>query len=512
MLWALALAAVLAVEGPAQDQSSPPPSRCNCSDIERLKDRLQKLQGIEKLIARKLQSVAANAPATQADWSALQSEINSYLRALQMQNLTQFSDTSLFSADPACGPVGPTSSCMDQIFSVHTSEHSASCKAGHWNFQSPWTAPAMLHEETAAIQAEIDQIRKTIDQLPCTPCPQFMVTVQVVTTTAINGPLTERSSRSLNNGQGIRIPLTVDSNGTFQGVASGIDAGSGFGATRGETVGGQFGHAQSIYANGTIQSGKCSGGQPCSGDIMHIVLVGGTSQQITEMHARGVVNRDINQVTPTGAATMAFDLPAYVGGSSQRTLLANSMISSVMRVTLSQLNEGTAALPDGSSLLYSIQGCTNLNQITSGGSGPSGAPGGGGESTSASTSGGGGGTGSVAEKTHIPLLVNEMVKLGDNLVAEPALSIAEKVSVIDKVQFSFDLAVEVDESIHLNDSLLWPVGLDIIEKVRVQDAVQSLPSLPVSITENIHATDSFPSRVVVNVSENVTVGEAISTQ
>ena len=66
----LALAMLMALSCPAPAQSSVPLSQCDCSDLTRLKDRLDKLQGIQKLIARKLQSVLPNAPATQADWNA----------------------------------------------------------------------------------------------------------------------------------------------------------------------------------------------------------------------------------------------------------------------------------------------------------------------------------------------------------------------------------------------------------------------------------------------------------
>ncbi len=383
---------------PAQ-LASGPLSACRCDDIPRLKDRLQKLLGIEKLIARKLQSVSSNAPATQADWDSLQSQINSYLRALQMQNLTDFPDTSLFPyQDPACALSGaPAESCSEQEDAVHQQGHAASCRAGKWSWQSPWLAVDMLHEESAALQAEIDALKDTIDHLQCAPCPQFLVTVQVVTTTAFSGSgLNERSSRSLNNGQGIQVPLTLQANGILAGAGSGIDAGSAQGSTRGETVSGQFGHMQSIYATATIQPGTCSS-PPCPGDIMHLTLTGGPSRQITEMQARGVVNRDFNQTTPSGGATLSFDLPAYVGSSVRRTLLANSLENSAMVVTLGQLSTGPAALPDGSSLLYSLEHCRGSNSVAGTNPPPNTPPsGGGGGSGGGSGGGGGGGSGIVS--------------------------------------------------------------------------------------------------------------------
>jgi len=343
---------------------SGPLSACRCEDIPRLKDRLQKLLGIQKLIARKLQSASPSTPATQADWDSLQSQINGYLRALGLQSLTAFPDTSLFPyQDPNCALSGSLAeSCSEQVDAVHQQGHAASCRAGEWSWQSPWLAVTMLQEESASLQAEIDALKDTIDHMPCA-CPQFLVTVQVVTTTAFSGSgLNERSSRSLNNGQGIQVPLTMRADGALTGVGSGVDAGSAQGSTRGETVNGEFGHFQSIYATATIQAGSC-GSPPCSGDMMHLTLVGGSSRQITEMQARGVINRDFNQATPTGSATLSFDLPAYVGASAQRTLLANGLINSVMTVTLGQLNGGPAVLPAGSSLLYSMEQCRNPKPI-----------------------------------------------------------------------------------------------------------------------------------------------------
>src|SRR2546427_11152095 len=107
---------------------------------------------------------------------------------------------------------------------------------------------------------------------------------------------------------------------------------------------------------------------------------------MTQMQARGAVNRNIQQPTPTGATQMQFDLSAYVGGSAQRTLLATGIINSGMTVNLLQADDGTPVLPDGSSLLYAQQQC----KVASGGSG-GGAGGGAGGGGGGGRGGGGGG-------------------------------------------------------------------------------------------------------------------------
>jgi hypothetical protein len=327
---------------------------CNCNDLARLKDRLRVLEGIKTLVANKLKSADPKLPATQADWSALQSLEQSYLQALRMQNLSA-SDSTLFNGndDPSCGtePSASKDACFDQELSVHHQAHAASCQAGTWNWQFKRTLSAMLQEELSALQAEIDAIKKTIDALPCQPCPQFIVLVQVVTTTAIsNSAIQEQSVRSLNNGLGIPVALVIHPDGTFEGFGAGADTGSGVGVSGPEVVKSQFGHLQAISATGTIRPGT-------SQDMMHLVLYGGSSTQVTTAQARGQVNRDLRQMTPTGAATMQFDLPAYVGSSAQRTLSATSMINSLMQVKIVQASNGAPPVPEGGSILYSVQSC-----------------------------------------------------------------------------------------------------------------------------------------------------------
>jgi len=59
-------------------------------------------------------------------------------------------------------------------------------------------------------------------------------------------------------------------------------------------------------------------GSPQHGRLVVAVL----GAVIPGMENFGVLNQNLQQATPTGAAQLQFDLPAYVGGSAQRTLLA----------------------------------------------------------------------------------------------------------------------------------------------------------------------------------------------
>jgi hypothetical protein len=76
-----------------------------------------------------------------------------------------------------------------------------------------------------------------------------------------------------------------------------------------------------------------------------------------EAQARGSVNRNLQQTTTTGGATMQFDLPGYLGGSAQRTLMANGIIHSEMTVKIAQAPNGAPLLMEGSSLLYVRKEC-----------------------------------------------------------------------------------------------------------------------------------------------------------
>jgi hypothetical protein len=377
LLVALALSSV-AQTLPAQQNSvstqGPILPKCTCEDALRLQDRLQKLEGIRSLVANKVKSAPTGAPATQQGWVALQAQIGSYLKAIQFQNLTTFPDADLFigNKDPFCEiPAVSAGACLDQDFALHQQFHDATCRSGSWAWQTPWTDSAMMQEELTALQAEIDAIQETLKHLGCgaekrivginpSPvCAQFMVIVQVVTTTAINqGGLTERSARSLNNGQGIPVPLVLHDDGTFEGFGQGVDTGAAAGATRGERVTSQFGHIQAVAVSGSIQQGSCTT-KPCQPDVMHLTLVGGPSQQITTGQARGELNRNMQQTTATGSARLQFDLHAYVGGTAHRSLLANSLINSNIFVGLLQSDNGAPALPDGSSLLFAQKQCSN---------------------------------------------------------------------------------------------------------------------------------------------------------
>jgi hypothetical protein len=106
---------------------------------------------------------------------------------------------------------------------------------------------------------------------------------------------------------------------------------------------------------------------------MHLVLVGGPSQQMTQGQARGDVNRDLSQTTATGGARVEFDLPAYIGGSAQKTFMSTPMLNSYMTVNLVQGNNGAPGLPNGRSVRYELQQCKSGPRApTAGGSGGAG--------------------------------------------------------------------------------------------------------------------------------------------
>lgn len=348
-------------------QASPVPitelTACKCKDVTRLQDRLGKLKSARNLVTDDLMT-PGNPPASQPAWADIQKGINATLAAAAMLNTTAFPDSSLFSGngDPFCGAqMVSGGQCLDEAYGVHQRGHDASCAAGKWQWQTPWTRDSMLEEEAASLQAEMSSIEKTLKQLGCsagsTVCPQFMLMVQNVTNTAVSmGGMVEQSSRSLNGQQGILVPLVFYEDGTFEGFGTGVDAGSAAGAEPGETVRSRFGHMQAVEAFGQLIPGSCTS-QPCTPDTMHLVLVGGPSQQITEMHARGQVNRDMQRTTPTGAARLEFNLPAYVGSGAQQTFFATAMLNSYLTVQVLQADNGAAALAQGSWVLHSLQQC-----------------------------------------------------------------------------------------------------------------------------------------------------------
>jgi len=336
---------------------------CQCKDVPRLQDRLVKLWTARNLVTNDL-ATPGNSPASQQGWADIQKGINATLAAAAMLNTTSFPDSSLYSGngDPFCGAqMVSAGACFDEAYGVHQKGHDASCAAGRWRWQAPWTKESMLEEEAASLQAEMSSIGKTLKQLGCgiasAVCPQFMLMVQNVTNSAVNmGGMVEQSSRSLNGQQGIMVPLVFYEDGTFEGFGSGVDAGSAAGAIPGEMVRSRFGHMQAVEAFGQLLPGSCAS-QPCTPDTMHLVLVGGPSEQITEMHARGQVNRDMQRATPTGAARLEFNLPAYVGSGAQQTFFATAMLSSYLTVQILQAENGPAPLAQGSWILHSLQEC-----------------------------------------------------------------------------------------------------------------------------------------------------------
>jgi len=348
-------------------QTSPVPitelTACKCKDVPRLQDRLGKLKAARNLVTNDLLT-PGNPPASQPAWADIQKGINATLAAAAMLNTTAFPDSSLFSGngDPFCGvQMVSGGECLDEVYGVHQRGHDASCAAGRWQWQTAWTRDLMLEEEAASLQAEMSSIDKTLKQLGCgagsAVCPQFMLRVQNVTNTGVSmGGMVEQSSRSLNGQQGILVPLVFYEDGTFEGFGSGVDAGSAAGAAPAEVVRSRFGHLQAVEALGQLIPGSCAS-QPCTPDTMHLVLLGGPSQQITEAHARGQVNRDMQRTTPTGAARLEFNLPAYVGSGAQQTFFATAMLNSYLTVQVLQAENGAAALAQGSWLLHSLQQC-----------------------------------------------------------------------------------------------------------------------------------------------------------
>jgi hypothetical protein len=495
---------------------------CSCEDVPRLLDRMQKLAAIRMLIINKIVNTSTNAPATQQDWAALQTQIRNYLQALQMQNLTQYPETSLFSGngDPFCGSqMISAGACLDQDFAIHQQMHSASCRAGYWSWQTPWTDRSMIHEELSALQSEIHAIQAAVSLLKCMQAgaggsgsgsgggssnqqsssgapayckeednpdgdtdAEFKLVVQNITTTSVNipGAVTEMSSRSLNNGQGIQIDIDVHEDGKFDGKGSGQDAGTVAGAAPAETVSGQFGHDQDISASGEINPGTCEG-QQCQGDVMHLVLEGAESQQTGQFQARGQLNRNLEQNVSTGSGRIEFDLPAYVGSSAKKVFFDSPMLHSYMTVQIIPGKE-TPTLPVGTSLLYAEEQCkeakklrlgANKNKLTSPKSG-SGAgitiPG----LTATTMTPPSNGQANSDPAIVIPGLPNLPTKLTPppnktNTQPPPslALKISEAVHLGDSPRLPLSLVV--NESIHIADTVQPPVVISIIERVQVSE-------------------------------------------
>ena len=470
-------------QNPLASTAAIPPylDKCKCGDAQRLKDRLEKLKGAGLLVIKQLQSTPQTKPASRAEWNALQSQINGYLRAMQIQGLTSFPDDSLFlgNNDPFCGPqTVDAGECLNQDFAVHQIGHDASCRAGNWAWQTPWLEKDMWLEEGNTIETEMNIISETIKRMggcvTTQACPQFGIVVQNVTTSSFNvpGALTGGSARSLNNGQGVTIPLTFHQDGSFEGHGSGTDAGSARGVSPNETVGGTFGHAQDIAASGYIRAGNC-GVQPC--DVMHLVLSGGPNQQTTQMQARGVINRDLNGTNPTNAATLEFDLPAYVGGSAQKTFFSTPILNSYMTVNLVEGDNSRPGLPVGSSMLYAMRQC---------------------KFGAAAASGGGGGAAGVVipglEGNTLPPAGSPQ-KVGPAKPGTVGIVVPGLEGVTPASSTAVPASVNLQERVHLTDQPLVPLSLSIPETIHVSDGVTPSPGLIVDVKEAIHISDTTDS-------------------
>jgi len=461
--WLLLL--LLPAAAAAQDNS---PSACTCSDVPVIQDRIQKLNGAIGLVQKILSEDPAGTPAKQETWNDTQNSIRSYIRALQIQNLTVSSDNTLFNnaADPFCdAQVQAPSACLNEDYAVHQKVHEQSCQAGRWSFQSPWLAETMLKEEISALQEEVGFLQA---HLKCTPaksvppvtaqvsqvaaaCPAFQLNVQTLTVSALNtAGLAEQSQRSLNGGNGVFIPLMVNDDGSFQGSGSGSSGGSVASVTGGQNrMTPMQASTINMQASGVIQPGNCSA-QPCQPDVMHLMLSGNSS--------RG------------GAANLQFDLPAYVGGMAQRTLLAMGPINSNMVVTLLQGNNGSPELPVGSSVLYSLSQCKMATV----------------------TPGDGSNLGVV-----IPGLEGNIAAASDPKLPV-TIHVNEIIHTADATPLNLGLILKVDETIHTAD--VTPVNpgliLQVNETIHTADAVTppaDTSHVAVTVNESIHLSDAVPA-------------------
>ena len=349
-----------------------PVSSCDCADQARIRDRLAQLKGARSLLQGKLRAAAtagaegATTPATAQVWAATQQDFGQYLAAMQMLGAApgaKAANPTLFGgeADPFCDrTVNAGSSCLDASYAAHQSVHASSCRAGNWNWRNAWSAKAMQEEELAALGAEIGFLEAQPGCTAAQPCPQFQLVVQVVTTSAYaGGGIVEGSARSLNAGQGINVPLILQPDGSYTGQGSGVDAGAAALRGSGISAASQFGHQQSIVAQAQIHPGSCTS-LPCQPDILHVVLSGFAAPQSVQGQMTAPISRNFAQTTPGGAANMVFDLPAYVGGSASRVLLAMGIVNSNMGVMVVQVppaDPRAGSLPQGSSLLSAQRQC-----------------------------------------------------------------------------------------------------------------------------------------------------------
>jgi hypothetical protein len=338
----------------------------------------------------------------------------------------------------------------------------------------------MIQEEIAANQAEMNYLQSAIAAIECTCWTPFALIVQNGTVSNIQMPgiITGGSSRSLNNGQGILIPITMHADGTFEGSGSGTDSGNAAGYGAGGSVNSQFGQAISIQANGVISRGQCNG-PSCGPDVMHLVLSGGTGPQTANAQARFPgFSRDLHEVTQGGTGAVQFTLPAYIGQSAEQTLLDMGMLKSMMSVAI-VAPSGTGV---GGAALIPPQQCratqTPPQMVASGGAG-GGAAGGG------VAIGGGNASGGV-KLAPVPPGINPPVKTG--ITNAPASAVSVQVKETIHLGDTFAPAVQVAETIHVGDAILAPLSVQVKETIHVSDTV--LEPMSITVNEAIHVGDA----------------------
>ena len=408
----------------------------------------------------KLQTTSASEAATPDGWFTLLNELRGTLPQLSYTYAATPMNISLFNnyVDPLCGGRAVSAdACFDGATSAHQAAHASSCRIGHWNGQRAWTTREMIQEEIAASLAEMNYLQAEIGVLACSCRAPFALLVQNGTVSNIQMPgvITGGSSRSLNQGQGIIVPITLHADGTFEGSNSGTDAGTAAGYGAGGSVHSQFGQAISIQATGIITPGQCNE-QSCGPDVMHLALAGMSGPQSTQAQARfPMYSRDIHEVTQGGSGGVQFNLPAYIGQSAEQTLLDMGMLKSMISVAI-VAPDGTSQA--GAALLLPPQCRTTQappQQVASGGA-SGGAAGGGGSGGGGASSGGAGGSGSGGSG------------------AGPAIGVVpsgggNKQPVV---------TITVNETIHTADAARAPVSVNVSETVHVTDtrsAVQPAP-------------------------------------
>lgn len=325
-----------------------------------------------------------------------------------------------------------------------------------------------------------------------TPAPQpgavtqFMVNVKTSTRSSISdSALTEQSERSLNEGGGIFVPLTIHPDGSFEGSGSGSDSGDAVAYGGGISANSHFGGTLNIDATGTVQLPDCSA-IPCQPGMMHLVLSGGMSgNQVTaEAHAGRMNKKEINNL-PGGKGILIFDLPAAVGSTVEQTLFDNGIVLSKVRVTItgeSRNPEDPAQppvpLPPGFPLGPPGPGGESGGS-NNGGSGA-------GSNSSGGSSNAGGGSGIV-----IPGVDNL------NLTSPITINVNESIHVADKTPANTGIILNVSEAIHAADTIQQPAAPPVIvtvnEKVALVDGSSAPPAqvhLQVVINETVQVTDT----------------------